>query len=94
MTSLVRLFRTRLALRSAALTLVAVGLLGAVSLIGAMLVSEQRERDEQHRRLEELLDTVERTVQIACFLDNRDLAAEVATGLLSNGIVGLSLIHI
>ena len=88
MTSLVRLFRTRLALRSAALTLVAVGLLGAVSLIGAMLVSEQRERDEQHRRLEELLDTVERTVQIACFLDNRDLAAEVATGLLSNGIVG------
>ncbi|SDS64252.1 PAS domain S-box-containing protein/diguanylate cyclase (GGDEF) domain-containing protein [Halopseudomonas xinjiangensis] len=88
MKSFARLFRTRLALRSAALTLVAVGLLGAVSLIGAMLISERRERNEQHHRLEELLDTVERTVQIACFLDNRDLAAEVASGLLSNGIVG------
>lgn len=88
MKSLVRLFRTRLALRSAALTLIAVGVLGAVSLIGAMLVSERRERNEQHQRLEELLDTVERTVQIACFLDNRDLAAEVASGLISNGVVG------
>jgi len=86
--SFARLFRTRLALRSAALTLVAVGLLGALSLIGAMMISERRERNEQHQRLEELLDTVERTVQIACFLDNRDLAAEVASGLLSNGIVG------
>lgn len=88
MKSLVRLFRTRLALRSAGLTLAAVTLLGAVSLIGAMLVSEQRERTEQYGRIEELLDTVERTVQIACFLDNRDLAAEVASGLLSNRIVG------
>lgn len=87
MRGLIRLFRTRLALRSAALTLAAVTLLGALSLVGAMLVSEQRERTEQYGRLEELLDTVERTVQIACFLDNRDLAAEVASGLLSNQIV-------
>ena len=88
MKSLVRLFRTRLALRSAGLTLAAVTLLGAVSLIGAMLVSERRERTEQYSRIEELLDTVERTVQIACFLNNRDLAAEVASGLLSNQTVG------
>lgn len=88
MTFLFQLLRSRLALRSAALTLLVVAMMGAASLIGAILVSEQRERAQQYLRLEELLDTVERTVQIACFLDNQDLANEVATGLLSNRIVG------
>ncbi len=88
MSFLFRLLRSRLALRSAALTLLAVAIMGAASLVGAILVSEQRERAQQYLRLEELLDTVERTVQIACFLDNHDLANEVATGLLSNRIVG------
>lgn len=83
-----RLFRRRLALRSAALTLLAVAALGIASLFGAVLVSESRERERQYQRLEELLTTVERTVQIACFLDDQELAAEVANGLLSNRIVG------
>lgn len=83
----IRPFRTRLALRSAALTLLAVAALGALSLIGALLIGEQRETAKQYERLEELLNTVEQTVQVACFLDNRDLAGEVATGLLGNSIV-------
>ena len=88
MNRLARLFHKRLALRSAALTLLAVAVLGIVSLTGAILVSESRERGRQYERLEELLTTVERTVQIACFLDDKQLAAEVANGLLSNKIVG------
>ncbi|QJD59716.1 diguanylate cyclase [Pseudomonas sp. gcc21] len=88
MTRLARLFRKRLALRSAGFTLLAVAVLGIASLTGAILVSESRERDRQYERLEELLTTVERTVQIACFLDDKELAAEVANGLLSNRIVG------
>lgn len=83
----VRPFRTRLALRSAALTLLAVAALGALSLIAALLIGQQRETAKQYERLEELLNTVEQTVQVACFLDNRELAGEVATGLLGNRIV-------
>lgn len=79
-----RPFRTRLALRSAAVTLLVVGLLGLTSLTAGVLVSEHRERADEYRRLEGLLDTVERTVQIACFLTNIQLANEVANGLLSN----------
>lgn len=82
-----RPFRTRLALRSAALTLLAVAILGGLSLVGALLISESRESAKQYKRLSELLDTVEQTVQVACFLDNRELAGEVANGLLANRIV-------
>lgn len=38
-------------------------------------------------RLNQLLDTVESTVRIACFLKDRDLAREVSMGLLSNSEV-------
>lgn len=82
-----RLFHTRLAARSAVLTLLVVAILGALSLVGALLISESRESARQHERLSELLNTVEQTVQVACFLDNRELAAEVANGLLANRIV-------
>ncbi len=82
-----RPFRTRLALRSAALTLLAVAGLGALSLVGALLISESRESAKQYQRLSELLNTVEQTVQVACFLDNSELAGEVANGLLANRIV-------
>lgn len=82
-----RPFRTRLALRSAGLTLLAVAFLGGVSLIAALLINERRESAKQYERLNELLNTVEQTVQVACFLDNRELAVEVANGLLANRIV-------
>lgn len=90
---MMRPLRTRLALRSAALTLLAVAILGALSLIGALLISESRESAKQFKRLGALLDTVEQTVQVACFLDNRELAAEVANGLLANPVVARVRIH-
>ena len=53
-------------------------------------VSVSTERSEQQRaqvRLEELLSTVERTAQIACYLKDGKLADEIAHGLISNRAV-------
>src|SRR3984885_10140657 len=53
----------------------------------ASFVSGSVERSEQQRaqiRLQQLLSTVERTAQIACYLKDRTLAAEIAHGLISN----------
>lgn len=88
MTGLLALLRSRLALRSAALTLLALAVIGSVSLVAALQMSETRERSREYARLGELLDTVERTLQIACFLNNQELAEEVIVGLLGNRSVG------
>jgi diguanylate cyclase (GGDEF)-like protein/PAS domain S-box-containing protein len=56
----------------------------------ASFVSGSVERSEQQRaqiRLQELLSTVERTAQIACYLKDRTLADEIAHGLISNHAV-------
>src|ERR1700722_12248062 len=53
----------------------------------ASFVSGSVERSEQQRaqiRLQQLLSTVERTAQIACYLNDRTLAQEIAHGLISN----------
>jgi diguanylate cyclase (GGDEF)-like protein/PAS domain S-box-containing protein len=53
----------------------------------ASFVSGSVERNEQQRaqiRLQQLLSTVERTAQIACYLKDRTLANEIAHGLISN----------
>ena len=53
----------------------------------ASFVSVSVERNEQQRaqiRLQQLLSTVERTAQIACYLKDRTLADEIAHGLISN----------
>jgi diguanylate cyclase (GGDEF)-like protein/PAS domain S-box-containing protein len=53
----------------------------------ASFVSGSVERSEQQRaqiRLQQLLSTVERTAQIACYLKDRTLADEIAHGLISN----------
>jgi len=85
---LLEVLRARLALRSAAITLLALAAIGVVSLVAALNMSETRERGREYARLGELLDTVERTLQIACFLNNQELADEVAVGLLGNRAVG------
>src|ERR1041384_3321222 len=51
----------------------------------ASVVSWTVDRREQQRaeiRLQQLLSTVERTAQIACYLNDRTLAAEIAQGLM------------
>lgn len=58
-----------------------------LGLIFASFVSGSVERSEQQRaqvRLQQLLSTVERTAQIACYLKDRTLANEIAHGLISN----------
>jgi diguanylate cyclase (GGDEF)-like protein/PAS domain S-box-containing protein len=61
-----------------AITLVVGGL---IMLALGMIVAHERERDA-YRNLGELLDTVESTVRIACFVGDAELAKEVAQGLL------------
>lgn len=61
-----------------------------LGLIFASFVSITVERSEQQRaqtRVEQLLATVERTAQIACYLKDGKLAEEIAHGLMSNRAV-------
>ncbi|GHC29691.1 hypothetical protein GCM10010082_24460 [Kushneria pakistanensis] len=87
MASLLTHFRSRLALRAAASIVLIVGVLGIGFLLLAVHLRAESEKDIQQLRLEGLISTVERTAQIACFLDDSQLAEEVAEGLLSNRIV-------
>jgi diguanylate cyclase (GGDEF)-like protein/PAS domain S-box-containing protein len=61
----------------------------------ASFVSARVERSEQKRaeiRLHDLLLTVERTAQIACFLKDAKLADEIANGLIRNrGVSGVTI---
>ena len=73
--------RTTLAILAPALIL---------GLIFASFVSISVERGEQQRaesRVQQLLATVERTAQIACYLKDEALAQEIAHGLMSNRAV-------
>ncbi|WP_353980004.1 diguanylate cyclase domain-containing protein [Salinicola endophyticus] len=87
MSRLLMLLQTRLALRTTAIILLIVGLLGVAFLLLAVHFRAQSVHREQQARLEGLLTTVERTAQIACFLNGEELARELADGLLSNDIV-------
>ncbi|MFC0336372.1 PAS domain S-box-containing protein/diguanylate cyclase (GGDEF) domain-containing protein [Kushneria avicenniae] len=81
------LAHSRLALRAAAAIMLIVGLLGVCFLHLAVHFRAESEKDIQQTRLEGLVSTVERTAQIACFLEDTQLASEVTQGLLSNRIV-------
>ncbi|UCV16443.1 putative bifunctional diguanylate cyclase/phosphodiesterase [Quatrionicoccus australiensis] len=59
---------------------------GLIMLAMSINVARQTEADA-YRRLGELLDTVEDTVRVACFVGNEELAMEVARGLLRNSEV-------
>lgn len=72
-----------------AITVVIGGLIMAAL---GFVVARENER-EAYRRLGELLDTVESTVRIACFVDDAKLAEEVAQGLLkTHEVIGV-VIH-
>jgi diguanylate cyclase (GGDEF)-like protein/PAS domain S-box-containing protein len=71
-------------------TLAILALSMILGLTFAVFVSASVDRREQQRaqiRLEQLLSTVERTAQIACYLKDRTLAAEIAQGLIRNRAV-------
>ncbi|MDP1538038.1 MAG: diguanylate cyclase [Burkholderiales bacterium] len=82
-----KLLRTSIAARSTAAILLIVSAVGFGFLALAVPFTERQENARQQARLNELLDTVQRTVSIACFLADPRLADEVAEGLLSNRTV-------
>lgn len=65
---------------------------GLIMLFMSVVVAHQTET-EAYRRLAELLDTVESTVRIACFVGDEELAMEVARGLLKSSEVLTVEIH-
>ncbi len=76
--------------RGSIVTRTTLAILGPAMILGltfASFVSGSVERSEQQRaqvRLQQLLSTVERTAQIACYLNDHTLADEIAHGLISN----------
>jgi len=85
-------FRTSIAARSTAVILLIVSVVGFGFLALAVPFTEQQESARQQARLGELLDTVQRTVSIACFLADHQMADEVAQGLLGNRTVSQIII--
>lgn len=61
--------------------------LGAFYVWMGYTLGMQRETEQTQAQLSELMDTVEPSVAIACFIEDPQLAGEVAQGLLGNRIV-------
>ena len=76
-----------LLLRSALTVIVASLLAGIVAVAYTAQGTSQRAHRASETRLNELLDTVESTLAVACFAKDQTLAGELAQGLLSNSDV-------
>ena len=63
---------------------VSAGLVGVLFIDLATSIIADRFHNQAHNRLGELIDTIERTVSIACYLPDKPLAGEVAQGLMKN----------
>jgi diguanylate cyclase (GGDEF)-like protein/PAS domain S-box-containing protein len=70
--------------RSVAVTLAVFVLASIGSIAYTVYSTSEHTRESSVTRLDQLLDTVQSTVRIACFLKDKDLAKEVSLGLLSN----------
>ncbi|NEX23262.1 diguanylate cyclase [Thiorhodococcus mannitoliphagus] len=82
-----KLRSSSLAFRATFWILLLVGAVGLISLWFGNSLAIQRETQRSQIKLLELIDTVERSASIACFLSDKELAKEVAQGLLSNRII-------
>ena len=84
---MMRMPDTGIVTRSILITLTAfiIASIGAIAFT-AYATGERANRTIE-TRLNQLLDTVQSTVKIACFISDKDLAKEVALGLLSNSEV-------
>lgn len=76
-----------LLLRSALTVIVASLLAGILAVAYTAQGTSQRAHRASETRLNELLDTVESTLAVACFAKDQTLAGELAQGLLSNSDV-------
>jgi len=77
---------------------VAVAVVGSGILVGMVFIGDtffatnKRAEEQSVTRLSQLLDTVESTASIACFVEDQSLANEVARGLLKNSdVLGVSI---
>jgi len=59
-------------------------LAGSITISATVVLTEERQHKAVIERMNRLLDTVESTVRIACFVKDAKLADEVAQGLLKN----------
>lgn len=81
-------FRMRgLLLRSTLVVIFASILAGVAAVAYTAHATNQRAHQASQTRLNELLDTVESTLKVACFAKDQTLAGELAQGLLSNSDV-------
>ncbi|WP_165873449.1 PAS domain-containing protein [Parasulfuritortus cantonensis] len=76
--------RHSILVRSASVLLASFFLAGALTIAATILVTGERQHKAATQHLEQLLDTVESTVSVACFVKDAQLADEVALGLLKN----------
>lgn len=81
------LWKHSLLFRSIAMVVVVSVLASLLTVAITAVVTQKRAYEAADTRLTQLLDTVESTVQVACFVGDRTLADEVAQGLLSNSEV-------
>lgn len=78
------LARDGILLRSILVTIISFALVAFATLAYTVQAASAAAREQSQTRLEQLLDTVESTLRVACFVKDRELAREVASGLLSN----------
>ena len=87
------LTRDGILLRSILVTLLAFALVGFATLAYTVQSARDAAEEQSRVRLEQLLDTVQSTLRVACFVKDQELAREVASGLLSNTEVLRVTIH-
>ena len=85
--------RDGILLRSILVTILAFVLVGIATVAYTMQIAREQAEQQSRVRLEQLLDTVQSTLRVACFVKDRELAREVASGLLSNTEVLRVTIH-
>jgi len=77
-------WRKSILIRSAAVIVASFFLAGAITISAIILATGERQHEAAAERLNQLLDTVESTISVACFVKDAKLADEVAQGLLKN----------
>lgn len=77
-------WRHSILIRSAAVLFASFFLAALFTISATILVTGERQHRAAAERLNQLLDTVESTVRVACFVKDQKLAEEVIQGLLSN----------
>lgn len=78
------LLRDGILVRSLSLTLAVFAFIALLTVTYSAHSVRQQASEDSHTRLQQLLDTVYSTIQIACFVKDKGLAKEVVSGLLNN----------